>query len=157
MPECTNTKQTKWINNLCFYVYSFPLCPRDLTSIGGEGGGRHFFRVTLVRFFFYKNVYCLNFDLRLNQDSTFLFWQHSSMAFHHVLFIHEVLTFNFNLNQVKDYNIVFYFCCMSEFASGQDEAIPAFWLPEQARWAHLARSGFPALVPQEKVLFLVIL
>ena len=42
------------------------------------------------------------------------------MAFHHVLFIHEVLTFNFNLNQVKDYNIVFYFCCMSEFASGQD-------------------------------------
>lgn len=86
------------------------------------------FRVTLVRFFFYKNVYCLNFDLRLNQDSTFLFWrrQHSSMAFHHVLFIHEVLTFNFNFNQVKDYNIVFYFCCMSEFASGQDEAIPAF-------------------------------
>ena len=48
------------------------------------------------------------------------------MAFHHVLFIHEVLTFNFNLNQVKDYNIVFHFCCMSEFASGQDEAIPAF-------------------------------
>ena len=24
------------------------------------------------------------------------------------------------------------------------------WLPEQARWADLARSGFPALVPQEK-------
>ena len=85
-----------------------------------------FFRVTLVRFFFYKNVYCLNFDLRLNQDSTFLFWQHSSMAFHHVLFIHEELTFNFNFNQVKDYNIVFYFCCMSEFASGQGEAILAF-------------------------------
>ena len=77
-------------------------------------------------FGFYKKVYCLNFDLRLNQDSTFLFWQHSSMAFHHVLFTHEVLTFNFNFNQVKNYNIVFYFCCMSEFASLQDEAIPAF-------------------------------
>ena len=24
------------------------------------------------------------------------------------------------------------------------------WLPEQARWAHPARSGFPALVQQEK-------
>ena len=48
------------------------------------------------------------------------------MPFHHVLFTHEVLTFNFNFNQVKNYNIVFYFCCMSEFASLQDEAIPAF-------------------------------
>ena len=26
------------------------------------------------------------------------------------------------------------------------------WLPERARWGHLARSGFPALVPQAKVL-----
>ena len=24
------------------------------------------------------------------------------------------------------------------------------WLPERARWAYLARSGFPALVPQEE-------
>ena len=30
------------------------------------------------------------------------------------------------------------------------------WLPERARWAHLARSGFPALVPQEQVLFLAV-
>ena len=48
------------------------------------------------------------------------------MTFHHVLLIHEVLTFNFNFNRVKDYNTVFCFCCMTEFASGQDEAIPAF-------------------------------
>ena len=27
------------------------------------------------------------------------------------------------------------------------------WLPEQEKWAHLARSGFPALVLREKVLF----
>ena len=26
------------------------------------------------------------------------------------------------------------------------------WPPERARWGHLARSGFPALVPQAKVL-----
>ena len=25
------------------------------------------------------------------------------------------------------------------------------WLPERPRWDHLARSGFPALVPQAKV------
>ena len=30
------------------------------------------------------------------------------------------------------------------------------WLPKWVRWAHLARSGFLALVPQEKVLFLAI-
>ena len=28
------------------------------------------------------------------------------------------------------------------------------WLLEWARWAHLARSGFPAVVPQEKIIFL---
>ena len=28
------------------------------------------------------------------------------------------------------------------------------WLPKGARWAHLAHLGFPALVPQVKVLFL---
>ena len=121
-----------------------------------------FFRVTLVRFFFYKNVYCLNFDLRLNQDSTFLFWQHSSMAFHHVLFTHEVLTFNFNLNQVKNYNIpgilYFIFVVWVNSRAGKLKRFPlSDWLPEQARWAHLARSGLPALVPQEKVLFLAIL
>ena len=27
------------------------------------------------------------------------------------------------------------------------------WLPERARWAHFPRSGFPVLVPREKVLF----
>ena len=27
------------------------------------------------------------------------------------------------------------------------------WLPKQERWVHLARCGFPAFVPQEKVLF----
>ena len=27
------------------------------------------------------------------------------------------------------------------------------WLPERARWAHHARSGFSALIPQEKVSF----
>ena len=30
------------------------------------------------------------------------------------------------------------------------------WLPEWARWAHLARPGFPAFVPQMKYLFLAI-
>ena len=30
------------------------------------------------------------------------------------------------------------------------------WLPKWVRWVHLARSGFPALVPQEKVPFLAI-
>ena len=30
------------------------------------------------------------------------------------------------------------------------------WLPEVAGWAIFARSGFPALVPQVKVLFLAI-
>lgn len=30
------------------------------------------------------------------------------------------------------------------------------WLPEPARWAYLAGSGFPAKVSQEKVLFLAI-
>lgn len=30
------------------------------------------------------------------------------------------------------------------------------WLPEPARWAYLAGSGFPAYVSQEKVLFLAI-
>ena len=30
------------------------------------------------------------------------------------------------------------------------------WLPEPARWAYFAGSGFPAQVPQEKVLFLAI-
>ena len=42
-------------------------------------------------------------------------------------------------------------CYMAESASGQDEANPAFWLATQA-----GRSGFPALVPLEKVLFLAI-
>ena len=44
---------------------------------------------------------------------------------------------------------------IAEFASGQDEAnitMHSDWLPERARWGHLARSGFPALVPQAKVL-----
>ena len=31
------------------------------------------------------------------------------------------------------------------------------WLTEWARWVHLAPSEFPALVPQEKVLFLAVL
>ena len=42
-------------------------------------------------------------------------------------------------------------CYMAESASGQDEANPAFWLATQA-----GRSGFPALVPLEKVFFLAI-
>ena len=34
---------------------------------------------------------------------------------------------------------------------GKMKQIPhSDWLPERAKWAHLARSGFPALVPQEK-------
>ena len=42
-------------------------------------------------------------------------------------------------------------CYMAESASGQDEANPVFWLATQA-----GRSGFPALVPLEKVPFLAI-
>ena len=30
------------------------------------------------------------------------------------------------------------------------------WLPERARWAYLARSGFPALFPQKAKFFGVI-
>ena len=42
-------------------------------------------------------------------------------------------------------------CYMAESASGQGEANPALWLATQA-----GRSGFPALVPLEKVLVLAI-
>ena len=31
------------------------------------------------------------------------------------------------------------------------------WLPKRARWVHLARSGFPTLVPREKVIFFAII
>ena len=31
------------------------------------------------------------------------------------------------------------------------------WLPKRARRVHLARSGFPTLVPREKVLFLAVI
>ena len=42
---------------------------------------------------------------------------------------------------------------IAESARGQDEANPAFWFATQAG---KMGSGFPALVPQEKVLFLAI-
>ena len=35
--------------------------------------------------------------------------------------------------------------------AGKMKRIPCSdWLPERARWAHLARSGLPALVPRTK-------
>jgi len=43
---------------------------------------------------------------------------------------------------------------MAGSASGQDEANSAFWLATRAaRWGRLARSRFPALVPQKSFLF----
>ena len=43
---------------------------------------------------------------------------------------------------------------MASSASGQDERILCSdWLPERARWAHLACSRFPLLIPKEKILF----
>ena len=48
---------------------------------------------------------------------------------------------------------------MTESASGQDEANPAFWLATRAEKmgpACLSRFGFFALVPKEKVIFLAI-
>ena len=48
-------------------------------------------------------------------------------------------------------NSVYY---MAESASVPDEANPAFLLATRAgKMAYLARSGFPALVPQVKILF----
>ena len=41
---------------------------------------------------------------------------------------------------------------MAESASGQDEIMWSDWLSKRERWTHLACSGFPALVTQEKVL-----
>ena len=57
-------------------------------------------------------------------------------------------TLNFNCDEPKaNEQILLFFCYMVKSAIGQDEANPR---------ALLARSGFLALVPQEKVLFLAI-
>ena len=41
-----------------------------------------------------------------------------------------------------------------EMACKMQRILRPDWLPERARWAYLARTGFPALVPQQgKVLF----
>ena len=48
---------------------------------------------------------------------------------------------------------------MAEIASGQDEANPVFWFATRADKmgpARLSRPGSPALISQEKVIFLAI-
>ena len=45
---------------------------------------------------------------------------------------------------------------MAESASSMKQFLCSDWLPERARSAYLARPGFPASVPQEKVHFSVI-
>ena len=46
---------------------------------------------------------------------------------------------------------------MAEPASGQDEMNPAFWLATRGgNMGSSCRLGFPALVPQEKILSLAV-
>ena len=69
--------------------------------------------------------------------------------------IHTVNMFLCKGNVAKSINLVHKFnYYMASSASGQDERILCSdWLPKRARWAHLACSRFPALIPKEKILF----
>jgi len=50
-------------------------------------------------------------------------------------------------NTLSQVNILCFY--VAESASGKiKEILYSDWLPEQARWVHVARSGFPALIPQ---------
>ena len=65
----------------------------------------------------------------------------------------EILTLGALINQ-KHQSVKKSLYYKAELASSQGEANSAFWLlPERARWAHLANSGLPALVPQAKLYF----
>ena len=44
---------------------------------------------------------------------------------------------------LSDFNILFYYVASS--AGKMNQILRCDWLPERARWSHLARSGLPAL------------
>ena len=56
--------------------------------------------------------------------------------------------------EVRQSTVILFFIWLNPRAGKMKRILRSDWLPEQAKWTHFARSGFPALVTSEKVLFL---
>ena len=55
--------------------------------------------------------------------------------------------------EVRQSTVILFFIWLNPRAGKMKRILRSDWLPEREKWAHLARLGLSALVPQEKLLF----